>query len=377
MDSAGSVYITGSTRSLDFPVVNAVQSTNRSDALYFWETFVAKLSPDGAALVYSTYLGGGDNNLGSAIAVDHDGGAYVTGSTSSPNFPTVAPFRSWLNGGSDAYITKLTPDGSALVYSTYVGNQSTDSGHAIAVDGQGHASITGETVASGNFDSHAFVAKLDSPGSHLIYYKDLGTGAGHGIATDGGNTYVTGSIRDSLQVFAALQPMPGGQLDAFVAKLDSGGHVVYATYLGGSDVNSGSAIAVDSAGHVLVAGVTTSLDFPSVNALQGPGGEQDIFIVKINPQGTNLLFSTHLGGSGREADSSFGERQGPALAVNPYETAGSVYVAGYTDSVDFPTAAPLQAEKAGYVGAFVGEDLRRPERQGGSRGRQLRAPHAH
>lgn len=355
VDSAGSAYITGSTRSLDFPTVNAVQPINRNEGLYYSETFVAKLSPDGAALVYSTYLGGGQHDVGSAIAIDPEGSAYITGWTSSPNFPTAAPIQSWLNGPSDAYITKLTPDGSALVYSTYVGNQSTDSGNAIAVDGPGYASITGETVipVSGNFESYAFAMRLEPAGSHLVYYKNFGTGAGHGIAVDGSHTYVTGSTWDGLQPVEALQPMPGGQLDAFVAKLDFSGHVVYATYLGGSDVDRGSAIAVDPAGHVFVAGVTTSLDFPSVNALQGPGGEQDIFIVKINPQGTALLFSTYLGGSGREDDSSMGERQGPALAVNPSETAGSVYVAGYTDSVDFPTASPLQAEKAGYFGAFV------------------------
>ncbi|MGB2713136.1 MAG: SBBP repeat-containing protein, partial [Vicinamibacterales bacterium] len=353
VDSTGSAYITGSTRSVDFPTVNAVQPMNRGGAQYFWETFVAKLSPDGAALMYSTYLGGADNDYGNAIEIDLEGSAYVTGSTSSQNFPTAAPIQSWLNGPSDAYITKLTPDGSALVYSTYLGRQSTDTGNAIAVDWQGVA-IAGETIVpEAGWASHAFAAKLDAAGSHSVYYRTFGVGAGRGIAADGGYTYVTGTIAYGLEPVGALQPFPRGGNEAFVAKLDPSGRSVYATYLGGSDFDSGTAIAIGPDGSSVIAGITASADFPTVNPLQGPGGDLDIFIATINPQGTELLFSTYLGGSGRETEGMWGERLGPALAVHSSEPGTSMYVAGYTDSVDFPTAAPLQAEKAGYFGAFV------------------------
>jgi uncharacterized repeat protein (TIGR01451 family) len=353
VDSTGSAYITGSTRSADFPTINAVQPVNRGDAVYFWETFVAKLSPDGAALAYSTYLGGGDHDFGNAIAIDPEGSAYVTGSTSSQNFPTVAPLQSWLNGGSDAYITKLTPDGSAFVYSTYVGNQSTDMGHAIAVDWEGVA-IAGETVVpEAGFSNHAFVLKLSGTGSHVVYYRTLGVGAARGIAVDGTFTYVTGTVVEGLEPVGALQPLPRGWGEAFVAKLDPGGRSVYATYLGGSDIDGGTAIAIGPDGSCIIAGITASTDFPTVNPLQGPGGDLDIFIATINPQGTELLFSTYLGGTGRETDGMGGERPGPSLAVHSSEPGTSMYVAGYTDSVDFPTAAPVQAEKRGFVGAFV------------------------
>ena len=352
VDSTGSAYITGSTRSLDFPTVNAVQPTNRGDAIYFWETFVAKLSPDGATLMYSTYLGGGDNDVGNAIAIDPEGSAYVTGATSSQNFPTVSPRQSWLNGPSDAYITKLTPDGSALVYSTYFGNQSTDMGNAIAVDWQGVA-IAGETtVPEAGWTNHAFVLKLGT-GSHVDYYRTFGVGSARGIAVDGSHTCVTGTIAYGLEPVGALQPVPRGGDEAFVAKLDPSGRSVYATYLGGTGFDGGTAIAIDSDGTCVLAGITTSADFPTVSPLQGPGGDVDIFIATINPQGTDLLFSTYLGGSGRETDAMGGERLGPALAVHSSESGTSMYVAGYTDSVDFPTAAPLQGEKPGYVGGFV------------------------
>jgi uncharacterized repeat protein (TIGR01451 family) len=353
VDSTGSAYITGATRSLDFPTVNAVQPTNRGNAVYFWETFVAKLSPDGSELMYSTYLGGGDNDYGNAIAIDLEGSAYVTGSTSSQNFPTVAPIQSWLNGPSDAYITKLTPDGSALVYSTYLGRQSTDTGNAIAVDWQGVA-IAGETIVpEAGYASHAFAAKLDAAGSHSVYYRTFGVGAGRGIAADGSHTYVTGTIAYGLDPVGALQPFPRGGGEAFVAKLDPSGRSVYATYLGGSDFDGGTAIAIGPDGSCVIAGITASADFPTVNPLQGPGGDLDIFVATMNPQGTDLLFSTYLGGSGRETDGMGSERLGPALAVHSTEPGTSMYVAGYTDSVDFPTAAPLQAEKHGYFGAFV------------------------
>ena len=354
VDSTGSAYITGSTRSLDFPTVNAVQPTNRNDAVYFWETFVAKLSPDGGALMYSTYLGGGDNDLGNAIAIDPEGSAYVTGSTSSQNFPTVAPIQSWLNGGSDGYVTKLTPDGSALVYSTYFGNQGTESGNAIAVDLDWRGvAITGETtVPEAGYSSHAFVLRLSDTGTH-VYSRTFGIGAGRGIAVDGLYTCVTGSIVQGLEPVGALQSEPRGGGEAFVAKLDSTGQSVYATYLGGTGFDGGTAIAIGPDGSCVIAGITASADFPTVNPLQSPGGDLDIFVATINPQGTELLFSTHLGGSGRETDGMGGERPGPALAVHSSESGTSMYVAGYTDSVDFPTAAPLQAEKRGYFGAFV------------------------
>ena len=282
LDSAGNAYVTGYTFSNDFPTTaGAFQTTLRGCR----NAFVSKLNRSGSALVYSTYLGGRDFDDGLGIALDSSGNAYVTGYTDSSDFPTTAgAFQTTFGGGSsDAFVSKLNRSGSALVYSTYLGGSSTDYGPGIAVDLAGNAYLTGITGSSdfpttaGAFQTtfgggfNAYVSKLSSSGSALVYSPYLagrnGTDGGGGIALDSaGNAYVTGSTdsSDFPTTAGALQTTYGGGNDAFVSKLNSSGSaLVYSTYLGGSNFDYGSGIALDAAGNAYVTGVTQSSNFPT------------------------------------------------------------------------------------------------------------------
>lgn len=365
LDPTGNIYITGDTSSPDFPLANPVQkaiaSTNAPDVI------VAKLSADGSNLLYSTYIGGNFGERGNGIAVDSTGHACVVGYTNSTNFPTVKPFQAeFASGQADAFVFRLTPDGSALVYSTYYGGGKTppdrpDFGTAIAVDTVGNAYITGFTNAPDfpavrplfNFQgpTDVFVAKIDPAGAP-IYSTFLGGIAddeGMGIAVDAaGNAYVTGET-ESLNFPTTdgafrrtCTPVPTrGQMrticlggDAFISKLSpDGSALIYSTYLNGQGFEVGRSIAVDSAGSAYVTGFTESPDFATVDPLQKTfgGGKFDAFVLKMNPGGTALTYSTYLGGSGTEG--------GYGIAV---DGSGNAYVTGYTESPDFPIRRPLR-----------------------------------
>jgi len=272
VDSAGSVYITGSTTSTNFPTTaGAFQTTRKTTSS---QGFVAKLNPTGTALVYSTYLGGSSGEQGGGIAVDATGHAYVTGITGSSDFPTLnslQPFR----GTGDAFITKLAPDGSGLVYSTLLGGSSNEWGKAITVDAAGNAYVAGYT------NSTDFPTANAAQGSSA-----------------GGN----GALASA---------------EAFVTKLNPGGTAfVYSTYLGGSGDDQAAAIAVDAAGNAYVTGTTVSTNFPTVSAYQPapmPGSTSNIFVTKLTAAGA-IAYSTFLGGSGggsgsgRRADHRRGAR---------------------------------------------------------------------
>ncbi|HEY2932359.1 MAG TPA: SBBP repeat-containing protein, partial [Acidobacteriota bacterium] len=242
VDSRGNIYVTGTTHSTDFPVRNALQPTNGGGTLtaiggggpFPVDAFVMKLDSNGSIL-YSTYLGGSGDDTGMAVAADADGNAYITGMTSSNNFPTSSPFQPSLAGGSppvvgnlaggDAFVAKLNPIGSALVYSTYLGGSGNDAGADIAVDAQGFAYVAGST------------ASTDFPTAR------------------------------------ALQQRSGGNADAFLIKLNaSGASLEYATHIGGSGDDVGNSVAVDSAGNAYVAGGTSSGDFPVTNLQVTKGG---------------------------------------------------------------------------------------------------------
>jgi hypothetical protein len=357
VDSSGNAYVTGPTASRNFPTANALQASNRGSN----DAFVTKLNAAGSALVYSTYLGGSGEDGGSAIAVDSSGNAYVTGLTSSRNFPTANAVQASYGGGMyDAFVTKLNAAGSALVYSTYLGGSDEDGGSGIAVDSSGNAYVTGMTnssnfptanalQASNRGSNDAFVTKLNAAGSALVYSTYLG-GSGDEvglIAVDSsGNAYVTGETSSgNFPTANALQASSGGgRSDAFVTKLNAAGSaLVYSTYLGGSGEEGGSGIAVDSSGNAYVTGYTGSSNFPTANALQASNrGSNDAFVTKLNATGSALVYSTYLGGSGSD--------EGWGIAV---DSSGSVYVTGLTDSSNFPTANALQASNRGADDAFV------------------------
>jgi hypothetical protein len=359
VDGSGNALVTGSTSALDFPTVNALQPSNGTQGTSFDDAFVTKLSPSGSALIYSTYLGGSGNDYGQGIAVDAVGNAYVTGDTFSTNFPTSNALQPAPGGPPafvDAFVAKISPSGSALLYSTYLGGSGFDRGNGIAVDGAGNAYVTGLT-GSLNFptmnplqpanhagiDGNAFVAKINAAGTALVYSTYLGGSGGdqgQGIAVDGsGNAYVTGYTGSTdFPTASPLQASNGGSRTSFVTKINATGlALVYSTYLGGSGGDEGQGIAVDSAGNAYVTGSTASTNFPTNQPLQANyGGGGDAFVAKIGASGSALVYSTYLGGSGSEG--------GGGIAV---DALGNAYVTGGTGSTNFPTANALQASGGG------------------------------
>jgi hypothetical protein len=243
--------------------VNAVQPNYGGG---YQDAFVTKINSVGSALIYSTYLGGGtiingDNDWGEGIAVDSAGSAYVTGYTYSPDFPVTPGAYDTTRAGLDAFVTKLTPDGKLLVYSTFLGSAGREMGMGIAVDMNGNAYVAGITES---FDN-PFTLEYD------------------GFPVTPGAFQTTGSY------------------DAFVTKLNpQGSGLVYSTYLGGTaGVERAWGIAIDSDGSAYVTGDTTSNDFPIASAVQPAygGGLSDAFVTKLNAPGSALVYSTFLGGS--------------------------------------------------------------------------------
>jgi hypothetical protein len=357
--SSGHAYVTGYTSSMDFPCLNQYQTYKGADA------FVTKLDPSqsGAdSLLYSTYLGGGGTDFGEGIVVDSSGNAYVTGYTSSTDFPCLNQYQTY-QGLDDAFVTKLDPSQSgtsSLLYSTYLGGGSLDYGTGIAVDSSGNAYVTGYTVSTDfpclnqyqtdqGYDD-AFVTKLDpsqSGSSSLLYSTYLGGGSldyGTGIAVDSsGNAYVTGyTVSTGFPCLNQYQTYQGSY-DAFVTMLDpsqSGANsLLYSTYLGGWNDDRGCDIAVDSSGNAYVTGYTFSPDFPCLNQYQTYQGSYDVFITKLDPYrsgASGLLYSTYLGGGSWDLGHGIAE-----------DNSGKAYVTGATHSTDFPCLNQYQTDQGG------------------------------
>ena len=361
-DSSGNTYVAGQTSSSNFPVVVPFQQTDKTSLT----AFVAKLNPAGTALLYSTYIGGSGTDQALGISVDSSGNAYVAGTTSSSDFPTVSPLQGTYGGGSgDGFVAKLNPAGSALVYSTYLGGSGQDVINGIAVDIHGGAYVTG-TTASTDFPvssnplmatngkagsgNTAFVAKINQAGDALSYSTYLGGNGldqGTAVAVDiNGDAYVAGTTTSTnFPTQHPLQNHNAGDGDAFVVKFnEGGGALVYSTYLGGSGQDVANGLAIDGSGNAYVVGDTGSTDFPlSASPFQGTNsGTPNGFVAKINAAGSALVYSTYLGGS----SSNFAK----GVAVNG---AGEAYVVGSTDSSDFPLASPLQSSTFGKQTGFV------------------------
>jgi hypothetical protein len=299
VDDAGNTYVAGSTESANFPAVNALQPTLKGAT----DAFVAKISPDGTTLEYATYLGGSKLDVVYGIAVDASGGIYVAGATSSPDFPvTPGVVQNHLKSNLfDAFVAKISPSG-ALVYSTFLGGRYVDIADAIAVDAKGNAHVAGYTCS-----------------------PDFPTRKPFQAALNGGP--------------------PGcfaGQ-DAFVAKLDAGAtSLVYSTFFGGTDKEEATAIALDAQGRAHVAGYSASKDLPVAGFPLTPyRGGRDAFVARFDASGA-LGYSSYLGGTGDETAT------GIALGA-----AGDVFVAGHTDSSDFPVANAFQASLSGIEDGFL------------------------
>jgi uncharacterized protein (TIGR03437 family) len=420
VDSAGNPYVTGYTNSTDFPTTPGALQTSFGGfvgtgfALRLGDAFLTKLSADGKSLLYSTYLGGSNDDAGFAIAVDGSGNAFVAGTTLSTNFPTSTGayqtrfagsggqenFPLFGNGlsaivGGDAFVAKLNATGSALLYSTLIGGSSDDVATSLAIDSAGNAYIGGYTLSTnfptttGAFQTKfggyeimnqfftlgdGFAAKVNPNGTGLVYSTYIG-GSGDdwvsGLALDSsGNLYLTGSTTSmnfpvTPGSFQALYQGP--QLipfavdfffgDAYVLKLNPAGtSAVFATYLGGPADDCAFSIALDATGNILVAGLTNSTIFPvSTDAVQhtlaGPPFSQaretfgDGFIAQLSPNGATRLYATYFGGTGDDALFS--------LAVSP---SGTVYAAGMTVSGDLPVLNARQPKSGGVSNSLLNSD---------------------
>lgn len=354
VNSSGEAYTSGYTNSANFFLDSPYQAANAGSS----DLFVTKINALGDAAHYSTYLGGTAAEVGGYVAVDSTGAAYVTGQTSSTNFPTASPFQAASAGSNEGIISKLNPAGSALVYSSYLGGSGTDIPSGIAVTSDGYAYLTGQT-ASTNFPTTSplqvanaglndgFVTKINTAGSAKLFSTYLG-GSGqdypNAIALDlADSAYVVGQT-DSTN-YPTLFPYQGdqGSTDAFVTKIfATGASMMYSTYLGGSLGDIGTGIAVDSSGNAFVSGNTVSTNFPVVSAYQASSaGSTDGFVTKLNNTGITALYSTYIGGSGVDSARS--------VAV---DAVGTAYFVGYSNSTDFPTVDPIQAVNNG-VGDLV------------------------
>ena len=360
----GSVFVTGNTTSVNFPTtVGSLASSARGGV----DAFVVRLDSMFASSLYSTFIGGSGDDAGRGIAVDALGNAYVTGFTTSPDFPTTPgsfqPTRpaGEAAGVADAFVVKLNPQGSALVYGTYLGGTASDVGLAIAVDTTGTAYVTGGTL-SADFpvtlgasqptpggDRDAFVARLSSAGTALLFSTFVGgagTDVGNAITIDvTGAAYVTGSTTCAAApcstgtdfpttpgVSGALRPPgePPGVTDAFVVKLGPLGLLVYSTFLGGSGADEGLGIVVDAGGNAIVTGGTASANFPSTAGFPPFIAALQAFLTKLDPAASSVLFSrpvptsTTPTGQTRDALPTV-----PSLALGiSQDTGGRLYLAG-------------------------------------------------
>jgi len=358
VDSSNNIYITGLTISSNFPTKSALQAQKGGGV---FDAFVTKINASGSELVYSTYLGGNDDDQGFSLAVNQQGNVFVTGSTASRNFPGVT--EGVLNGITDGFVTELNRQGTAVIYSRFLGGNDEDEASSIAIDSQDNAYITGDTF-SPNFPlkdgvqanlaggQDAFISKLN-PSGDVIYSSYLG-GTGNDSAIDiavdlDGNAYITGSTASSnFPIKDALQIANAGGGDAFITKITANGkELIFSTYLGGTLTDNASSIALDPSENIYVSGTTFSTNFPMLRPVQDKNkGNNDVFLTKINSVGNNLLYSTYLGGAGQ--DDSLG------ITV---DTLGTTYLAGTSISTDFPVVNALQSVSAGTADAFIAKIL--------------------
>jgi hypothetical protein len=366
VDATGAAYIAGYTYG-NFPTTAGVYDGSYAGNV---DAFVTKLNPAGTALVYSTYIGGSGIDIARDLAIDATGAVYITGETTSSNYPRRNAYDNFYGGGYDVFVTKLNPVGDDLVYSTYLGASNNERGLSIAVDASGSAYVTGvaqfggfpttlgaydRTYNGGNSD--VFVTKFTPDGTALDYSTYIGGASdveeGFGIAVDGaGSAYVTGytESNDFPTTAGAYDTTYNGgnfQGDGFVSKLSADGSaLLYGTFLGGNRDDFGMGIVVDATGAMYITGYTDSSSYPTTAGalrMSFGGGFADAFVSKLSADGTALAYSTFLGGS--ETDRAYD------IALNPY---GEAHIVGYTLSGDFPvTAGAYDVIYAGVQDVFL------------------------
>jgi hypothetical protein len=345
VDTAGNAIITGYTKSTNFPTTAGAKDITYNGGNY--DVFVFKLNPDGSKPIFSTFIGGGNEERGYDIDIDSTGNTYITGFTQSSDFPTTASgYDTSHNGNSDVFVFKLNSNGSTLIYSTFIGDINAETGWGITIDSLGNAFVTGNT-GSLNFpttigaystsktgNSDIFVLKLNQTGSKLLYSTYIGGSSfNYGISIDvdsNGNAFITGSTQSSnfpVSTWASDTSYNGG-LDGFVLKLNkTGSKLLFSTYIGGSNHDRTQNLIVDGTGNALIIGYTWSSTFPTTKGAYDRtlNGSVDAYIVKFNHNGSKLIFSTFLGGNSND--------EGYDIDI---DSQGNVYSIGLTRSTDFP-----------------------------------------
>ncbi len=366
VDGSGNVYLCGTTESPDFPLFHSIGFALRGAS----DAFVVKLipqpdKPENFLFEYLSLIGGSGDETGVSIAIDSAGSAYITGRTSSTDFPTFSAIQASYGGGdSDAFVSKLAADGASFVYSSYLGGSGAENSAGrtgISVDASGNAYVVGDTQST-NFPtknplqpaksgsastSDGFAAKINPSGSDFVYSTYLGGSnddSALAVAADqNGNAYVTGRTKSASFPGSSATRTATGTTDAFVAKLNASGSAIsYLTFIGGTGDDSANAIVVDSSGNAVIAG-SAGDGLPTLNSIQSffKGGADDAFVAQLGTTGA-VTFSTYLGGGGDDV----------ALGVS-LDGAGAIYVTGFTNSTNFLTFAPLQAANAGGQDIFI------------------------
>lgn len=361
-DAAGNVYVTGRTGARNFPLLNAMQSTQSGLNI----AFLMKFDPEGK-LLFSTLLGGERNDEPNAIGLDSQGNIYIAGRTNSTSFPTSHALQAQAPGGGDAFLAKFTPD-YQLAYATYFGGTGADEIFSLAIGPDDSVYVAGDTYSPNLpaengwlprlFGASGFVARIAPGGDTVLGCTYVGGRGGYtraqAITVDpAGNAYVTGytSVKEFPVTGDALEiNFSGGFRDAFLVKLnDTLSAVLYATLLGGSYAGkedpdeTASAVKVDQHGHVWIAGETSSPDFPTHRALQDQlRGGRDGYLLRLDLENHVIVSSTFWGGDQTD--------QVLALTLGPGE---NVTVAGITASTNLRLEKPIRTEVGSYEDAFV------------------------
>lgn len=366
VDASGNAYITGFTKSTDFDITSGVFQTSHAGGD---DVYVTKINASGSSLLYSTFIGGSSNDIALGIKVDGSGNAYVCGRTQSSNYDiTSGAYQTTLAGGNDIFVTKVNSNGTALLYSTFIGGSSDEEASAIAIDGSGNAYITGYTMSSTNFDitsgvfqttfggafffGDAFVTKINSSGNGLTFSTYIG-GSDDDFATDitidaSNNVYIAGyTYSTNYDVQSAIQGTLSGQTDLIISKLNSTGtSLVYSTYLGGTGDESATELEITISNEVIITGNTSSTDYDVVAGsyqTTSGGGFSDAFCTKLNAAGNGLVYSSYIGGSDYDS--------GNALVL---DGGGNAIIAGITSSTNYDiTSGVYQTSLSGTSDGFI------------------------
>jgi PKD repeat protein len=358
IDSSANAYVTGYTYSSDFPTTLGAYNRTYCNST---DVFLFKLNPNGSSLVYSTYFGGNGSEWAEGITVDFYGNSYITGMTSSYNFPiTSGALDTSYNGGDfDVFLLKLNPNGSSLNYSTFIGGKDLDKAYGITIDSIGSIYIAGETnssnfpISSSAFDStykkwDGYVVKVNSIGSKIIYSTYIGgikNDVCYNIITDrAGNAYITGwtNSNDFPNTTGSFDTTFNGGTDGFILKLNKRGTKInYSTFIGGSQNDYSYGISLDEDNNAFITGLSESSDFPTSSGAfdSSYNGFLDVFVLKLKGNGSDIMYSTFVGSNRDEI--------GYDIEV---DNNGNAYITGLTGSTNFPTT--IGAYDTTYNGLF-------------------------